>query len=192
MNILYKFSAGIGRVSLPQNKQRALVSSAVYSEPGNSYSEAPIEPFVPVEISAAVYRDETDEEQLQRMIDAGWLPDLPWENHIQIPEDHAALTADVSLITVGEWASLDSIKVAPTPIYIPPMVSSRQFKLQLFASGLYDAVETWVLSQPLPTRIAYSNSSTFVRDDKTLENGFKSMGVTKEQIDAFFIAASRI
>lgn len=71
----------------------------------------------------------------------------------------------------------------------PVVVSARQFKLQLLASGLYETVEAWVATQPLPVRIAYDNSATFLRDDKTLVSGFKAMGVTKKQIDDFFAAA---
>ena len=74
----------------------------------------------------------------------------------------------------------------------PVSVSARRFKLQLLASGMYEAVEAWVATQPLPVRIAYDNSATFQREDKTLVSGFKAMGVTKKQIDDFFDAAAKL
>lgn len=71
-------------------------------------------------------------------------------------------------------------------------VSSRQFKLQLLASGLLDQVNAWVATQPRALQISYEYSGSFVRSEPMMEAGFAAMGSTPEQIDAFFTAAAQL
>lgn len=74
----------------------------------------------------------------------------------------------------------------------PESVSSRQFKLQLLAAGLLDQVDAWVAAQDRATQIAYEYSGTFVRSSPMMQDGFSAMGFTPEQIEAFFVAASKL
>ncbi|PLP58518.1 hypothetical protein CYK37_15220 [Mesorhizobium loti] len=74
----------------------------------------------------------------------------------------------------------------------PDRVSSRQFKLQLYAAGLLSQVETWISAQNAPTQIAYANSGTFVRTDPMMQTGFAALGFTQQKIDDFYVAASRL
>jgi len=78
------------------------------------------------------------------------------------------------------------------PAPIPDRVTSRQFFLQLDALGLLTAVEAWVDQQSLPIQIAFERSSTFVRDDTMLQQGFTALGFSPQQIDAFFQGASTL
>jgi hypothetical protein len=71
-------------------------------------------------------------------------------------------------------------------------VSARQFKLQLLAMGLLDAVNAWVSSQSRAVQIAYEYSGTFVKDSPMMQDGFHAMGFTTQQLDAFFDAASTL
>ncbi len=91
---------------------------------------------------------------------------------------------------VVEHADLPPLppEAAPTP----ERVTARQFKLQLLASGLFDAVEGWVSSQSQAVQIAYANSGTFVRDEPMMQQGFAALGFTPKQGDAFFTAAAAI
>nr|WP_280821154.1 hypothetical protein [Mesorhizobium soli] len=73
---------------------------------------------------------------------------------------------------------------------VPPAVSARQFKLQLFYSGLLDDVEAWIAAQDRAVQIAYANSGSFVRTEPMMQRGFADLGFTSEQIDAFFAAAA--
>ncbi|RUX82494.1 hypothetical protein EN904_13435 [Mesorhizobium sp. M7A.F.Ca.CA.001.07.2.1] len=73
---------------------------------------------------------------------------------------------------------------------IPASVSARQFKLQLLASGLLDAVESFVSAQSRAVQIAYENSGSFVRTEPMMLAGFAALGFDDGQIDAFFVAAS--
>ena len=82
---------------------------------------------------------------------------------------------------------------APTvPPVVPMAVSSRQFKLQLLADGLLDAVDTFVSGQDRATRIAYEYSGRFERSSPMMQAGFAALGKTNEEIDAFFMAASQL
>jgi hypothetical protein len=84
------------------------------------------------------------------------------------------------------------------PAYAPPppspveIVSARQFKLQLLAAGLLDQVDAWIAGQAKAVQIAYEYSGTFVRTEPMMTSGFAAMGFTDEQVDAFYLAASRL
>lgn len=84
------------------------------------------------------------------------------------------------------------IKVNPSRIPVPQIVTARQFKLQLVASGLIDQVDGWIALQDRATQIAYEYSGTFVRDEPMMQSGFAALGFTPEQVDAFFLAASKL
>lgn len=86
----------------------------------------------------------------------------------------------------GEW-----VHVVSTPV-IPERVTARQFGLQLIAAGIKGQVDTWIASQDDATKWAYERSATFVRDDPMMQSGFASLGFTTQQVDDFFIAASKL
>lgn len=85
-------------------------------------------------------------------------------------------------------------EIAAIPPYdpSPSSVSARQFKLQLLAAGLIDAVDAWVAQQPRDVHIAYEYSGTFVKDSPMMVGGFQAMGFTTQQLDAFFEAAAKL
>lgn len=84
---------------------------------------------------------------------------------------------------------LAMLSVSPEP---PKLVTARQFKLQLLAADLIDSVEAWVGAQDRSIQIAYEYSGSFVRDEPMMQSGFAALGFTPEQIDAFFVVASKI
>jgi hypothetical protein len=81
---------------------------------------------------------------------------------------------------------------APDPVVVPTSVSARQFKLQLLAAGLLDQVDEWVATQGKDVQISYEYSGSFLRTEPMMASGFEAMGVTEEQIDAFYIAAAKL
>lgn len=113
----------------------------------------------------------------------GWIP------FTASPDDVEQFGRDIynEVISAGNIAPY----VAPAPI-IPDRVSSRQFKLQLLASGLLDQVEAWVASQSQAVQIAYANSGTFLRTEPMMQQGFTDLGYTTDQIDAFYTAAAEL
>ncbi|NLS06856.1 hypothetical protein HGP14_26455 [Rhizobium sp. P32RR-XVIII] len=76
----------------------------------------------------------------------------------------------------------------------PPVesVSARQFKLQLLAAGLLGQVDAWIAAQPAAVQIAYEYSGSFVRSEPMMQQGFVAMGFSAQQIDDFFMAASKL
>lgn len=85
--------------------------------------------------------------------------------------------------------------LASLPVIAEPtieVISARQFKLQLLATGLLDEVDAWIASQSKAVQIAYEYSGTFVRSEPMMAAGFAAMGFTEEQIDAFFTAAAEL
>lgn len=95
-----------------------------------------------------------------------------------------------------EWQDDGWAYVEPPSPPAPDRVTARQFKLQMlspiepyYPDGIIDHVETWISAQDRATRIAYSDSGTFVRTDPMMQAGFAALGFTADQIDAFFTAA---
>lgn len=90
-----------------------------------------------------------------------------------------------------EWHNGAWVRVEPPPI-IPTRVSANQFGKQLVAQGLLDQVKIWVAAQDEATQWSFQRSATFVRDDPMMQAGFAALGFTSEQIDEFFVAASKL
>lgn len=84
------------------------------------------------------------------------------------------------------------IKIDPSVSPIVESVSSRQFKLQLLATGLIDKVDAWIATQPRAVQISYEYSGTFVRNSPMMQAGFEAMGFTPAQVDQFFAAAAQL
>lgn len=88
--------------------------------------------------------------------------------------------------TPEEEAALNEVPVATQEDHVVNIVSSRQFKLQLYHDNIYDDVVAWVSQQELPIKIAFENSATFIKDDDMLRLGFTALGFTEQQITDFF------
>lgn len=71
-------------------------------------------------------------------------------------------------------------------------VSARQFRLKLRRSGLLDQVKAWVAMQDGETQDAFEYSGTFMKDSPMMVAGFTAMGLTTQQVDEFFVAASQL
>ncbi|WP_235923453.1 hypothetical protein [Brucella tritici] len=76
--------------------------------------------------------------------------------------------------------------------YVPERLSSRQFKMQLYKSGLLEQVQKWVRDQDASIGIAFEESTEFYRSDPFMNDGFEQMGFNPDEIDLFFIAAGNI
>jgi hypothetical protein len=64
--------------------------------------------------------------------------------------------------------------------------------LQLLADDLIDSVEAWIATQSRDIQIAYESSGTFVKTEPMMQSGFAALGFTSEQIDNFFVEASKL
>jgi hypothetical protein len=79
----------------------------------------------------------------------------------------------------------------PVP-FVPERVSARRFRLQLRISGLLDQVKAWVTSQGPLVQDAFEYSGEFVRSEPMMAAGFAELGFSPDQVDAFFVAASKL
>lgn len=85
---------------------------------------------------------------------------------------------------------IDALLNAPKPV--PQSITPRQCRLVLLAQGLLASVETMIASQDQATQITWAYASEFRRDDPLLNQLAQNLGLTEQQIDAFFIAASQL
>lgn len=133
-----------------------------------------------MEITSAVYNE--DQTVINAVIDG---------INMAVPVD----TANRHYVAILNWVEnedgvIDPYVAPPEPI--PSVISSRQFMVYLDATGLYDDVVAWVNTQERAVQLAFNNSATFNRNEPMLQAGFDAMGFTVEQIDSFFLAASKI
>lgn len=89
---------------------------------------------------------------------------------------------------VDDDARIDAFLNPPTPI--PQSVTMRQACVQLEVNGLLDDVEAIVATLPRVYQIEWQRASTVQRDNPLVEMVRQQQGMTSEQIDALFIAAS--
>ena len=82
------------------------------------------------------------------------------------------------------------------PQYVPSKVTMRQARLALLQAGLLDDVEALIASLEGPegqaARIEWDYSSEVFRNKPFVISLGTQLGLTEEQLDALFIAASQI
>ena len=78
------------------------------------------------------------------------------------------------------------------PPTVPTSITPRQCRLILAQQGLLASVETMIAAQDEATKITWEYALEFRRDDPLLNALGVNLGLTSEQIDAFFIAAAQL
>lgn len=79
------------------------------------------------------------------------------------------------------------------PATVPPQtITPRQCRVALLQKGMLADVEQMISQQDEATRITWEYALEFRRDDQLLIQLAASLGLTPEQIDEFFIEASKI
>jgi hypothetical protein len=78
------------------------------------------------------------------------------------------------------------------PARVPTKITPRQCRLILMSQGLLAQVEEIIATQDEATRITWEYASEFRRDDPLLNALAKNLNLEPEQIDQFFIAASKL
>lgn len=90
----------------------------------------------------------------------------------------------------GDYGPIAEYGVPPEAA--PDRVSANQFGKQLVIAGIFNQVQAWVAQQDTATQWSFNRSATFVRTDPMMQSGFAELGFTVEQIDEFFLAASKL
>lgn len=91
----------------------------------------------------------------------------------------------------SKWESYVLVDGTPVlPKIIPQEVSIRQAVLALYNAGLLDDVEALVATLPRPYQLEWERASVVRRDNGLVEIVRQQQGMTNEEIDDLFIAAS--
>lgn len=81
----------------------------------------------------------------------------------------------------------------PDPVVgVPDFITPRQARLMLLSMGMLGSVEEMISTQDEATKISWEYSTEFRRENPLLASLAKNIGMTEEQIDNFFIEASRL
>lgn len=88
----------------------------------------------------------------------------------------------------GEWRQQWEIVPAPVPQVITP----RQCRILLLQQGLLPQVEAMVAAGDDATRITWEYAVEFQRNDPLLLAMAAGLGLTEQQLDEFFMAASQL
>lgn len=83
-------------------------------------------------------------------------------------------------------------KVDHSIVHVPAFVSPRQIRILLLQKGLLEKVENLISQQDELTKITWEYALEFRRDDPLLNSLIENLKLTKEQVDTFFIEASKI
>ena len=82
----------------------------------------------------------------------------------------------------------------PAPVPVPEVVSMRQARLALHATGLLDDVEAAIITMDEPSRttaqIAWEYSTEVRRDDLLVTQLAGALGLSDEQVDELFRQAA--
>lgn len=74
----------------------------------------------------------------------------------------------------------------PVPAPVPPVISARQIKLALLASGQFDQIEAFVAQQGREVQIGWEYAVEYLRNDPTLLAMADAFGMKDDQIDDLF------
>lgn len=91
----------------------------------------------------------------------------------------------------GKWV-ICTIDPSTLPPSVPYSITPKQVRLLLLQQNLLANVEAMIAQQDEATKITWQYDSKFRRDDPLLDQMAINLNLTKEQIDEFFIAASKL
>lgn len=119
-------------------------------------------------------------------------------NVILIGENYTppdGLTVGPSGGEIGDtWNGVSYVRpVIETPEPQPPKsVSPYQARCALHAAGLLPAVEATIANADVPAQIAWEYATVFERHSPFIDALAPMLGLTEEQIDDLFLAASQV
>lgn len=163
MYVIYQSASGIGGAHLPTSRSSVEVSPAAWETvevspetvtPQIDANGDPLPDLVTPALtetrmtSAAVYRDETTDEMVARMIAAGHMPDLPWANWLVVAGDHAAAIVQPSRLAIGDWSDASTVTVLPqtyTPADLTATAADKRRRV------IADGTIVTVAGTPIPT-----------------------------------------
>lgn len=103
-----------------------------------------------------------------------------------------AVTGEITFVpwTPEQIAAYEAAQNAPPTV--PTSITPRQCRLILSQQGMLASVEQTIAGMDEATRITWEYALEFRRDDPLLNQLGVNLGLTNDQIDAFFIAAAQL
>lgn len=99
-----------------------------------------------------------------------------------------AKTGEITEREVPDIEFIDSVE-----LQIPTSITMRQTKLALLSKGLLDVIENAITNMnDKAAEIEWQNSSVVERDNLLVNNMCSFLGMSKEDIDEFFIFANTL
>ena len=126
--------------------------------------------------------DGTAQEQIEHLATLS-----PYSGFTCISEDYTGSVPDTD---ASLWRWDGSTITASIPV--PQIVTPRQVRLLLLQQGLLAQVEAIIAQQDEATKITWQYAERFERTHPLLNQLAVSLGLTDQQIDQFFIAASAL
>lgn len=111
----------------------------------------------------------------------------PYEGFTCVSENYTGTAPDTDPI-LWRWDGETITSSEP----VPESVSRRQARLLLLQQGLLDNVEAMIATKDRATQITWQDALEFKRNDALLTSLATGLGLTSNQVDQFFIAASKI
>jgi len=97
-----------------------------------------------------------------------------------------------AMTRVETWVDGQLVGVSDQPDAVPESITSVQMRLALLDAGLLDAISAYVEHQPEDVRTEWEYATEIRRDHQALNAGAQALGMTAEQVDSLFVAASRL
>jgi hypothetical protein len=122
----------------------------------------------------------------------GWIP------FTSSPEDSEQLGRDLHAAALaGEFGEIQPyVEPEPLPPVVPSIVTMRQARLTLLATGLLPLVNSSIEALPSPQKeaaqIEWEYSQEVHRDKAFVQTLAAALGLTDEQLDNLFITASQL
>lgn len=91
----------------------------------------------------------------------------------------------------GNWV-IRTIDPSTLPPSVPYSITPKQVRLLLLQQNLLANVEAMIAQQDEATKITWQYDSEFRRNDPLLDQLALELDLTEQQIDEFFIAASKL
>lgn len=91
----------------------------------------------------------------------------------------------------GNWV-IRTIDPSTLPPPVPYSITPKQVRLLLLQQNLLANVEAMIAQQDEATKITWQYDSEFRRNDPLLDQLAIELNLTEQQIDEFFIAASKL
>ena len=88
----------------------------------------------------------------------------------------------------GETYTVDLLWISP----VPYTISQLQGKLQLAIMGKLEQIEAMVDEAGIPTKIYWNTANNWERDSHILNRLAPEIGMSQEDLDNFFIEASKL